>query len=334
MRSLSQRFAISALGVLFGLALSGVSVWGQERPNNTGSSTGSAVPRSGGDSGGGSAAPRGGGDSGSSNSGGSSSNTGGGGGSMGSSSSSSPSFPAWGQGFEAPSRAQSSGASRPRSSSGSGESTGKAVSRNGGNSSGSSEGGRSASSPGSGSRSSGQQSAAPRNAVPRYSRPNDDRPITGRAVERSSLPPGSGGNIFIYYPYYYPYGFWGSGFGYGLGYMYFDPFWYSGFGYGYGYPGYGGYGGGGGGYGYGSQGSRDDEGSLRLKIDPRQAQVYVDGYYVGLVDSFDGAFQKLSLTSGGHRVELKADGFEPLQFDVLITADETVTYKGKMNPIK
>ena len=63
-----------------------------------------------------------------------------------------------------------------------------------------------------------------------------------------------------------------------------------------------------------------DTGSLRLKIKPRQAQVYVDGYLVGDVDSFDGAFQKLGIESGGHRVELKADGYEPLQFDVLITA--------------
>jgi hypothetical protein len=157
--------------------------------------------------------------------------------------------------------------------------------------------------------------------------------VTGHAVERSSLPPGSGGNIIFYPYYYYPYGFWGSGYGYGLGYMYFDPFWFGSFGYGYGYPGYGGYGGYGGGYSSSSSSSRD-EGSLRLKIDPRQAQVYIDGLYVGVVDSFDGSFQKLRLDSGSHRVELKADGFAPLEFDVLIPVGETVTYKGKMNPIK
>ena len=73
---------------------------------------------------------------------------------------------------------------------------------------------------------------------------------------------------------------------------------------------------------------------LRLKIEPRQAQVYVDGYYVGVVDSFDGVFQKLGLDGGGHKVELKADGFEPLEFEVLITPGETVTYKGEMKRIK
>jgi hypothetical protein len=129
--------------------------------------------------------------------------------------------------------------------------------------------------------------------------------------------------------------------GYGLGYAYYDPFWYGGVGYGYpyygGYGGYGGYyGGGGGGY-YSSGGYSNtyrDAGSLRLKIKPREGQVFVDGYFVGEVDSFDGTFQKLTLDGGGHRVEIKAEGYEPLQFEVLITPGETVTYKGEMKPIR
>ena len=56
-------------------------------------------------------------------------------------------------------------------------------------------------------------------------------------------------------------------------------------------------------YGGGGSGSYSreprDAGSLRLKIKPREAQVYVDGYLVGDVDSFDGAFQKLGIESGG-----------------------------------
>jgi hypothetical protein len=140
-----------------------------------------------------------------------------------------------------------------------------------------------------------------------------------------------------YYYGYYPYGYYG-GYGYGLGYFY-DPFW-SPYGFGYGGYGYGGYGYGGGYYGdpyYGGSGSYSREpreaGSLKLKIKPREAQVYVDGYLVGDVDSFDGAFQKLGIDAGSHRVELKAEGYEPLQLDVLITPGETVTYKGEMKRI-
>ncbi len=77
-----------------------------------------------------------------------------------------------------------------------------------------------------------------------------------------------------------------------------------------------------------------DSGSLRLKINPKQAQIFVDGYFVGIVDSYDGAFQKLGIDGGGHKIELKADGYEPLEFEVLITPGETVTYKGEMKRIK
>ena len=143
------------------------------------------------------------------------------------------------------------------------------------------------------------------------------------------------------YPYD-PWGYWG-GYGYGLGYLAFDPFLFGGYGYGFGDPyggyGYGGYGygggyGGGGGGGYGVSQSFHETGSLRLKIDPKQAQVYIDGYYVGVVDSFDGAFQKLPVESGNHKIELKAEGFETVTFDVLITPGETVTYKGDLKRIR
>jgi hypothetical protein len=191
---------------------------------------------------------------------------------------------------------------------------------------------------GSSSSSSDRRAASDRRAVPVNNRPRGDNPATGVATERrpSSFRPGD--VYYIYRPYYNPYGFYGSGLGYGLGYLYYDPFWYGGFGYdpyGYGY----GYGGGyGGGYGYSGSGGYSqtyrDAGSLRLKVKPRDAQVFVDGYFVGVVDSFDGTFQKLTLDGGGHRVEIKADGYEPVQIDVLITPGETVTYKGELQPIK
>ena len=79
---------------------------------------------------------------------------------------------------------------------------------------------------------------------------------------------------------------------------------------------------------------RGPVGSLRLKIKPRDAQVYVDGYFVGVIDSFDGAFQKLGIDAGGHRIEIKAPGHEPISFDVLITPNETVTYKGELRRIQ
>lgn len=151
------------------------------------------------------------------------------------------------------------------------------------------------------------------------------------------MPGGGGGGgwypSYPYYPYYpyYHWGFWGPGYGCGLGYLYYDP-WFSNYGYGYGDP--GGYYSGSGSGGYSVSQSYRENGSLRLKINPKQAQIFVDGYYVGVVDSFDGAFQKLGLEGGSHKIELKAEGFEPAEFEVLITPGETVTYKGELKPIK
>ena len=93
-----------------------------------------------------------------------------------------------------------------------------------------------------------------------------------------------------------------------------------------------------GGYGTGGYGTSTyagaDQGKIRLKVKPRNAKVYVDGYYVGTVDEFDGALQKLTLNGGRHRVEIKAEGYETADFDVLIAPDETVTYQGELKKLQ
>ena len=77
-----------------------------------------------------------------------------------------------------------------------------------------------------------------------------------------------------------------------------------------------------------------DEGALKLKIKPREAEVYVDGYFVGVVDDFDGIFQRLHIESGAHRIEVRAAGYEPLAFDVRITPEHTTTYTGELKKIQ
>jgi hypothetical protein len=189
---------------------------------------------------------------------------------------------------------------------------------------------------------SGTDDAPSRRAVPAGSRPRDGRTQTGTAVDRENAPRVDYGGLYPYYGgygssyyrspyrlYYVP-----GGYGFGLGYFY-DPLWYDPYG---GYGAGGGYGYGGGGYGggyYGGSGSssnyaRGETGSLRLKIKPREAQVFVDGYFVGDVDNFDGMFQKLGIDAGGHRIEIRAEGYEPIQFEVLLTPGEAVTYKGEL----
>jgi hypothetical protein len=60
----------------------------------------------------------------------------------------------------------------------------------------------------------------------------------------------------------------------------------------------------------------------------------VDGYYVGVVDEFDGLFQKLHIESGAHRVEVRAAGYETLEFDVRISPEHTTTYQGELKRVQ
>jgi PEGA domain len=71
-------------------------------------------------------------------------------------------------------------------------------------------------------------------------------------------------------------------------------------------------------------GSRLYYGDVRLQVRPRDAAVYVDGYYAGIVDNFDGIFQRLTLTVGPHEIEIEAPGFEPQIFDVYVDPTRTV----------
>jgi hypothetical protein len=61
--------------------------------------------------------------------------------------------------------------------------------------------------------------------------------------------------------------------------------------------------------------------------------VFVDGYYVGIVDDYNGPFQRLPLTVGTHRIEIRANGYAPLAFDVKIEARDTISYQGELQPV-
>jgi hypothetical protein len=73
--------------------------------------------------------------------------------------------------------------------------------------------------------------------------------------------------------------------------------------------------------------------ALRLLVKPSDAQVYVDGYYAGIVDDFDGVFQRLHVAPGPHRIEIQAPGYVPTMFDVRADPDHTTTLTGELKPM-
>lgn len=172
------------------------------------------------------------------------------------------------------------------------------------------------------------------------SRPRSSGPVYGQAVPRGTVP---GARYIVPYRYYgvspwfyyspYAYG------AFGLGFWGYDPYWWGGsygspYGWGYPYYGYGyGYG-----YDYGYYGGGQrayygyDYGSIKLKVKPKEAEVYVDGYYMGQVDDFDGVFQHLDLDSGTHRIEIRAEGYQPLVLEMKIEPGRSVTYENRLRP--
>jgi len=81
---------------------------------------------------------------------------------------------------------------------------------------------------------------------------------------------------------------------------------------------------------YGQNYANPYMGSLRLKMKPRDAKVFVDGYYVGLVDHFDGFSQRLRLEEGKYHIEIHHPEYLQIDFDVLIVGGQTVTFEGHM----
>jgi hypothetical protein len=198
-------------------------------------------------------------------------------------------------------------------------SSGTAVPSGGSSSGGSSSGGSSSSTPSSGGSNDGGGVATRSFSSGRNDNGGGHRrgsiPATGTAVPRQP-----GGSITMGTGGFYP---WGYAYGGGLGLGIYDSF-------------YGGY------YGaydpwYGwspvyapSASGSDESGAIRLKVKPPDASVYIDGYYVGIVDDFDGAFQRLRLEPGAHRLEIRSQSYRPLSVDVLIQEDLTITYRGEL----
>ena len=161
---------------------------------------------------------------------------------------------------------------------------------------------------------------------------------TGRAVSR---PAPSGHHYYrpAYRPYYrpyYPYGYYRP--------YYYAPFafsvgfasgwygWWAGFGYPYyGYP--HAYYGGPYGYAYPYPYYRDHVSSARIQAQPRHAEVFIDGYFVGTVDDFDGWSQRLDVEPGEHTLEIFLPGHRMFRQNVLFRPGASIRIEHVMQPL-
>jgi PEGA domain-containing protein len=73
--------------------------------------------------------------------------------------------------------------------------------------------------------------------------------------------------------------------------------------------------------------------SVRLEVTPRQTEVFVDGYYAGVVDDFDGMLQRLRVEPGQHEITLYHDGYRTVRQRVYLVRDRTIKIRLQMEPL-
>jgi hypothetical protein len=77
----------------------------------------------------------------------------------------------------------------------------------------------------------------------------------------------------------------------------------------------------------------DNRAEVRLQVQPaeaREAAVYVDGFYAGIVDDFNGVFQSLPLTPGGHTVVLYLAGYRTVRHNFYLSPSASFKLRATM----
>jgi len=108
--------------------------------------------------------------------------------------------------------------------------------------------------------------------------------------------------------------------GYGFGPRFYDPFWAP---YAYGpYP-----------YYDGVVVEQRPFAEVRVLATPKEAAVYLDGAYAGVVGNFDGIFSRLHTTPGGHAVTLYLEGYRTVTRNIYVAPDATLKLQVAMEKL-
>ena len=77
-------------------------------------------------------------------------------------------------------------------------------------------------------------------------------------------------------------------------------------------------------------------GNIRIEVDPKsrrdEARVYVNQAHVGVVDDFDGFFQRLTLTPGTFDIEIRLDGYQTLKTRVFVESGSAYKIRESLKP--
>ncbi len=71
-------------------------------------------------------------------------------------------------------------------------------------------------------------------------------------------------------------------------------------------------------------------GGVSFDIQPPDAEIYIDGNYVGVVQDFGPYAAPLTLPAGPHHVDLRAPGFGPMSFNITVVPRQVIPYQGTL----
>lgn len=71
------------------------------------------------------------------------------------------------------------------------------------------------------------------------------------------------------------------------------------------------------------QQSRYSASAIRTRVRPVEAEVWVNGYFAGIADDFDGVFQRLYLPAGEHVIEFHLDGYRNVRQKLYLQPGDT-----------
>jgi hypothetical protein len=74
-------------------------------------------------------------------------------------------------------------------------------------------------------------------------------------------------------------------------------------------------------------------GSLRVDVDPNDAEVFVDGYFAGYVDDFDNPFQRLHVRPGGHEIVVYLEGYRSLRYSLYVEPYSDLHIRDRLVPL-
>jgi PEGA domain len=75
-------------------------------------------------------------------------------------------------------------------------------------------------------------------------------------------------------------------------------------------------------------------GGVSFEVAPGNAQVSVEGVFVGTVEAFSSTEPPLVLAPGVHYIEVRMPGYRTAAFEVIVAAGEVTPYQGALEPLQ